>query len=261
MNFLISLLLTLIILVTTSYQLNAATSEEKKGISGSYEFIFEISVDNSTQFLKEKTNEVAILKGAKIIVLSTNETHVFYQYWNYKVKDKDSTKYKKYNKGKVFQMKIDEFIQNTRPIYNCYKGASVGAYTIPFRLRSLGGSDFDFESSLSLQANLVFGFGSIYSEVSFIDVSIGIGITSINLTSKNSVVTEERTATAYTISGGMLFKFTPSANIGIYYGVDLLGKTDSEVKWKHDGKGWLGIGINVSFDVISTDNDSEFKND
>jgi|GEM_PF-1994112 len=279
-------ILTMAMIGLTNFSSKAATSEEKKDIKGSYEFIFTFSESNSPQFKKNDSNtKIRVIHGAKLSVIEVTENDVIYQYWDYSVvkdttimvetknedvitvaeKDtcvKDSTLYKKYNDGNVFQMSMDEFIQNTKPIYSRYKGASVGAYTVPFRLRSLGGEDFNFESSLSLQANLVFGFGSRYKKESLVDASVGVGITSVDLTPQNSSLeTGERTATALTFSIGALINFTQTANIGIFYGVDLLGQTDSDMKWKHDGKGWLGIGINVSFNIISTDNtNTDFEN-
>ena len=64
---------------------------------------------------------------------------------------------------KIFVLPTSDFNQLTKPVYKKYKGARVGAYTIPFRLRGIG-KDFDFESSLSLSANMIFGFGSYYSQ-------------------------------------------------------------------------------------------------
>jgi hypothetical protein len=171
---------------------------------------------------------------------------VFYRF----VKFTNPTFAKKYNDS-VYQMPKDIYVSAASPVYSRFKGFNVGAYSIPFRLRGMGSSNFDFESSLSLQSNLVLGLGSQYRKESWADFSIGIGLTGVNLTKKNSNVTEDRTASAFTISGGVLLKASKFANIGIFGGWDLLTQKDKDVKWIYDGQPWLGIGINISFQEIT----------
>ena len=104
-----------------------------------------------------------------------------------------------------------------------------------------------------MQGNLVFGFGSIYKQDSWFDASIGLGLTGVNLTNKNSNVIEDRTASAFTFSLGGVIKPAKYANIGIFIGWDFLGQNDNEVDWKHDGNTWIGLGINVSFSEVKTE--------
>lgn len=119
-----------------------------------------------------------------------------------------------------------------------YKGAIVVAYTIPFRLRGIG-DDFDFESSLSLQSNLLFVFGRRNHAESCVDTPFGIGLTGVNLNDKNSDVTEARKASAFTLSTGVLLKPTKFANLGIFIGWNNLGSHDKEVNWNYNKKTWL----------------------
>ncbi len=148
------------------------------------------------------------------------------------------------------------FFLSTKQLFQRYKGAKVGAYTIPFRLRG-SGDNFDFEASLSLQTNLVVGFGKKESQESWFDVSAGIGVTSINLTEDNSNVTENRTATALTLSLGTVFKFDEFANLGIFIGGDFLGKSDRSVDWVYNKNLWIGVGLNISFTRVETDEPAE----
>jgi hypothetical protein len=210
------------------------------------------------QLISPQTSEdkkIKLIKGYKISVLFQKGDTIYYQYLLF---DTLSVNYKKYNfkNGnvirEVFQMSKSDFKQMTNPIYRQYKGVTAGAYTVPFRLRDIGGESFDFESSLSLQANLVFGFGTKKSDLSWFDLSFGIGVTSIGLTSKNSKVEEDRTASAFTLSLGTVFKPAPYANIGLFLGTDFLGNKDKEIQWVHDGKLWFGLGINISFNQIKT---------
>jgi hypothetical protein len=188
---------------------------------------------------------------------------VYIKYWNYSLKQKsknnwyskatftDNPKANKFN-GNVFELPSEYFKKITQPLFSRYKGTSVGVYTIPFRLRG-SGDDFDFESSLSLQANLVAGFGKRTNESSWIDLSLGIGLTGVNLNSNNSNVTDQRTASAFTVSSGIVLKPSKYANIGLFLGWDNLGVNDKDVDWVHNGNLWVGLGINISFNTITTD--------
>lgn len=194
------------------------------------------------------TNKAGIItKGYLINPLFIKKDTVYYRFVDFL----DSTFANNYN-NKVFAMPNDVFESITSQVYSQYKGCIVGAYTVPFRLRNTGGSAFDFESSLSLQTNIVFGFGSKYKKESWLDVSAGIGITSININSKNSKDTTERSASAFTISGGALIKAGKFANIGVFVGWDFLSQKDKASQWIYDGKPWIGLGINISFQEIGS---------
>jgi hypothetical protein len=237
-----------------AYSQNTPTfkaDDEVKLKNGSYEFTQTFPLGFTPQLEYGTTNPVPIGKGYKISVLYEFDDRIYFKYWNFK---DGTSQFTTYNNDKVFSIEKSKFDQLVQPLFRRYKGVSFGAYTIPFRLRSIGGGDdFDFESSLSLQANLVFGFGSKYKQESWFDASIGIGLTGINLNDKNSLVTEDRTASAFTFSFGAVVKPAKYANIGIFMGWDFLGKQDNEIKWDYDGKTWIGIGINVSFNEVKTE--------
>jgi hypothetical protein len=167
--------------------------------------------------------------------------------------DGDEIKYREVggSSTEIHSMPKAQFFYSTDQRFQRYKGAEVGVYTVPFRLRG-GGDDFDFEAALSLQANIVFGFGRKDSSKSWLDLSAGIGITSINLDEQNSNVTENRTASALTLNLGAVAKPAENANIGIFIGGDFLGKNDRQVDWVYNRNVWIGIGINISFNKIET---------
>lgn len=247
-------IITLVILLTAfSSHISA------QQISGSYEFNQSLDIGASEQVRvgikdeKSRDIKIEISSGDRITVIRVDETEglVYFKYWFHDTSNADE--YKLYNNG-VFTLPLSQFKQVTVPLYHWYKGATVGAYTVPFRLRGIGikGDPFDFESSLSLQANLVFGLGSIYSQTSWLDVSLGIGLTGVNLDAQNSTVTSARTASALTLSFGALFKPSDFANIGLFLGWDTLGANDREVNWLYNGGTWLGLGININFNEIST---------
>ena len=139
-------------------------------------------------------------------------------------------------------------------IYKRYKGVSVGVYTVPFRLRFAKGGKFDYESSLSLSSNMIFGFGTNKSARSTLDFSVGVGLTGANLDSLNSDVLDNRTAMAFTLNAGAIWKPTNYANIGLFLGADFLGNRDRSVNWIYNRRPWIGLGINISFNQIQGGN-------
>lgn len=224
-------------------------------VEGNFKFNHNVPEPFSEQEEYGSDSSISISKGHRISVLYEDDDYVYYKYLRFTNKNLRTT-YNGDKGNKVFKLQKKQFEQLTIPLYPKYKGVNVGAYSVPFRLRDIGGNNFDFESSLSLQANLVFGFGSIYQKESKLDTSFGIGITGVNLNDKNSAVMEDRTASALTISLGAVYRPAKFANIGLFLGWDFLGQRDKEVNWVHDGDAWLGIGINVSFDEIATDKQS-----
>ncbi|WP_410220662.1 hypothetical protein [Pedobacter sp.] len=234
--------------------LDTAKKDTATLINVSYQFKYDLSGLPLEQLFYEKNKEKNLVDqevptgGYKVRALYEKQGYVYYKYWDFK----DSTLKSKYNDDKVFKMKKEDFKTVADRLYRRYKGAKVGAYTIPFRLRGINSGDFDFETALSLQANVVFGFGQQTKQESWLDLSWGLGLTRINLDSDNSKVTENRTASALTTSLGGVIKPDKYVNLGLFVGWDFLGKKDKEAEWIYNKKPWLGIGINISFDGIST---------
>lgn len=234
---------------------------------------FDIQVGNSYSFITSKSTLIStqrkitsidkwqngcvekIPANGRVRIEAFDSEKVIYTYLVYDdVKQKDE--YDLYNDSDpVFSMPINDFIQSVRPLYNALKDPVIGLYTIPFRFRGKS-KTFDFESSLALQTNIVFGFGSRTKAESFLDVSVGVGLSSINLSVKNSNVSADRTASAITVSGGVLWKPTRFTNIGLFIGSDFLPSKDRNVNWIYAGKLWTGVGINISFNKVDTDRTS-----
>jgi hypothetical protein len=230
---------TLLVFILTNYCLAQETIKP----SGNYFFTknrFE-SLSQQRALADTTSAPVDIYRTHKIRVEKVDSQNVYYTYWKFD-KPEDSAIYN----DKVFVLPLEEFNDITAIRYNRRKGWRVGVYTVPFRLRGIG-EDFDFESSLSLLANLVWGYGNEYEPVSKWDFSVGIGLTGAKLTSKNSNVLADRTANAFTTSAGAVYKFNDYANIGAFVGFDFLGSSDKEVAWKYNKKPWLGVGINIAF--------------
>lgn len=245
--------------------LNLVSYGQTEVEKGSYQFTEDFIADLSPLKIKGSSKKVEIEEGSKVKVVGMSDDlkKVYIKYWSYpeKIKSRDglfkeatftdNPKAKTFNED-VFELSSEFFKKITIPLYSRYKGATVGVYTVPFRLRGIG-DNFDFESSLSLQANLVAGFGRRTNENSWLDCSIGLGLTGVGLTPQNSNVIEQRTASAFTISSGIVFKPSKVANIGLFVGWDNLGSNDRDVGWTYNGDMWLGLGLNISFNAITTD--------
>lgn len=231
------------------------TEEEKVTYrTGTYVFKYNMPASLSLQSREAFLEIPKIKKGYQIEVFYTTETDVFYEYLNFS----DSTLKATYN-GDLFSMPIAIFEQITEPLYNVYKGVEVGAYSVPFRLRRAN-SNFDFESSLSLSANIVFGFGTRKSKESLFDLSFGLGLSSANLDNLNSDEEENRTASAFTTSFGLVFRPSKVASIGFFLGHDYLGQKDIKSNWDYNKKLWSGLGININLDAVTTNNKSTKSN-
>ncbi len=230
-----------------------ASAQEVK-LGGNYSFLVTLPKDHSHVKRKSGSGELNIKKGRKINVVEVGEDTIVFKYWRWG----DSSSqlnidyYGADEEPNLYSLSKKDFINLTRPIYNRFKGFEVGAYSVPYRLRGLfqRSDTFDFESSLSLQANFIFGWGNRFQQQSQYDFSLGLGLTKIELSPLNSGANEDRTASALTLSLGGVWKPTPYANIGIFVGWDWLSAKDKSVSWTYDGRVWMGIGINVSFNAL-----------
>ncbi|MCB0705010.1 MAG: hypothetical protein KDC34_06860 [Saprospiraceae bacterium] len=216
--------------------------------TGGYKFTTTVQANDSNLGITATKFPQEISAGHKISVIDQTDSLVYFKYWIF-----TNESLRPIYNTQIFSMPIEEFERLTTPIYPIFKGAKVGTYSIPIRLRGIGKDNFDFESSLSLQTNLVFGFGKKDKPNSFIDLSIGLGLTGVQLNADNSDIMENRSGTAFTLSCGVLIKPHPLANIGLFWGVDWLSQSDSETNWVYQGKPWLGLGINISFTEAKSD--------
>ena len=147
----------------------------------------------------------------------------------------------------------EEFDRNFSPVYSRFKGFRTGFYTVPVKLRGMGANrPFDFETDVALQASFIAGFGNQADARSIFDLSFGLGISVISLDMLNSEVTELRTASAFSLSLGMLFTPTSAVNVGVFGGLDMLGRKDQPINWIYNKRPWLGLGINIGLQEITS---------
>lgn len=146
----------------------------------------------------------------------------------------------------VYSLPLDKFILSTKPLYNRVDWR-VGVYTVPFKLRF---GDFNFDANVNLGANI--GAKIRWNreiENSFaLEPIFGFGLASIQLDESNSSTASATNVSAFTVNTGVLIHITNTINVGLTYGFDNISKNDqNNYNWKYNGKGWLGIGINISF--------------
>ena len=213
-------------------------------------------IDNTLKIIQDYLNQIDIEDYDND---SINEALVTYN-TNYKYDSYISGK-KNGEKLKYFKISKKDFNKVCTKYFNRWLPVTAGIYSIPFKIRP---KNFEFEQDLNLGVSLGFPFRIFKtSETKWIvEPNIGIGITKINLNSKNtdSIVTTERTANALTLSSGVLLRFSEKINLGLFGGWDFLSKTNKDTNWIYDRKLWIGVGINISFNSSGEKRESKGNN-
>ncbi len=144
--------------------------------------------------------------------------------------------------------------------YHRFKGVKAGLFTVPFKLRL---DDFDFEQNVNLGMSVSFRF-RLNRKVDndwLISPTLGIGLSTIKLNPKNSSLIESedsnRSASAFSLSGGILLELKETINLSFQYGFDFLGNDDKDTNWKYNRQPWLGIGINIGFPISKNNDENE----
>ena len=222
------------------------------------------SLDGSDTLMREQLNlqnEIWKIEGniEQELYKVRNDKYVIYNF-------------RKDGKTKAYKMSKLDFLEITKPFYRRFRGFRFGAYTVPIRLRtattdSLGTKNFEFNSNLSLGANIIGRFSPFRKqEHLYADLSLGVGITKVDLNSSNSDLgegiydsIEVLSPSAFTVTGGALFNLAKNVNFGLYLGWDFLSSADQKTKWVHNKKPWLGIGINISLVGEGNKNNAALK--
>lgn len=158
-----------------------------------------------------------------------------------------------------FSLQKEVFKNFTTKYYSIFKGAVAGFYSVPFKLRF---NDFDFEQNLNLGLNIGFQYrmSKKIDNKWILEPNIGFGISKINLNANNSDVTENRSASAFSTSLGLILRVTSDINLGMFLGKDFLGKNDLDTNWKYNKKTWLGLGLNVGFSISDSKKTNKVEN-
>lgn len=163
------------------------------------------------------------------------------------------------NEKNTFTLSVEEFKNITEPVYNRIEWR-FGVYTVPFKLR-FGGFSFDANVNLGTNIGAKIRMNREIENGFALEPIFGFGIASIKLDTSNSSTSSGTNVSAFTINTGVLIHITNAINVGITYGFDNISKNDQSLyNWHYNGKGWLGLGINVSLNNQSNNTGAERSN-
>lgn len=170
----------------------------------------------------------------KIKIESVVGNNVFYREWTNKGNLKPEIK----------QANLSDFLSESTPYYKRVQWG-IGLLTLPVKLRF---GDFNFDSNINLGTSLNMKFRTDRRREApfFIQPHIGFGITDVRMDKDNSDVENPTNNTAFFFHLGMVFHLTENINVGLFHGYDYLNsKVQERTNWSHNGRGWLGLGINL----------------
>ena len=253
-----------ILLFSLMISLSLIGQEKKLVENGQYYFVRTLTPESSKTKFTDSIG-VDIKKKHLIQIVSVDEKKVTFKY----LKFENSEIRKLYNgdtADKTFSMPIENFTFYTRPYLNLWRKWKVGTYSVPIRLRA-DDENFEFDSNLSLGTNVIKGINfSRYKDHGYVDLSVGIGLTKVNLTTDNSDLAsvqpelDKLSESALTVSLGATIHLAKNVNFGIFYGWDYLdGAEQKELKWIYNAKPWYGFGINVGLTANGSENTSNKK--
>lgn len=174
-------------------------------------------------------------EGIKFTVLEVaNGKTKLKVYRNYPTKGK---------KGKLYNSKIytisDIDLTDNYKKYEPEERISVGIITLPFKYRPQKEESFETEFNINTTLNVyLFTIGRGSANLQF-----GTGFGSIRLDELNSSLLAENAVNAITLGfiAGPMFRYK-KIQYGFYTGFDIINN-NSKLKWTHNGKLWLGMGV------------------
>jgi hypothetical protein len=224
-------------------------------IDGNYYFNY-ISLNDLNSFKSEskteKSKSIDIVKDQidgkkyRVTVNNVKDGKVYFRFWKFVDREKNKiindTESETDNSKVIYVMSLQDFKSNTKILYNRIDWR-VGIYTVPLKLRFSG---FTFDANVNLGTNLgakIRYNREVENGLSFEPI-LGFGLASIKLDESNS----NASGNNFTINTGLLVHITKNVNVGLTLGFDYLSNNDQKnYDWKYNGKGWVGIGINVAF--------------
>lgn len=207
---------------------------------GNYYFNFPTGsqLSNFRTTRNEGDNVISLIEGQKkdVKVKKIDGDIVTFEFTD--VDNKDTNR-------QFYTLSVSEFKSITAPIYDRIDWR-FGVYTVPFKLR-FGGFSFDANVNLGTNIGAKIRMNREVENGFALEPIFGFGIASIKLDESNSNTSTGTNVSAFTINTGVLIHITNAINVGITYGFDNMSKNDQDnYDWKYNGKGWLGIGINVA---------------
>lgn len=214
----------------------------------SYELLVEAPIYASDILGNQLDSTVQIApKGAKFIKIDTKGANCIIRFllWKKQPYLMDKLNYTDSSRTELryFLLSLDEFNEKAIARMSKQPSFSVGAVTIPMRIRS---DPFDFSGEFSFGTNLGLKFPlSHYQNIGLVFVG-GLQLTHINLDSLDTAgaLLESESASALSFTLGAVFEFS-QAQVGFYIGWDYIAGPEKDI-WIYQGKPWFSIGIGAS---------------
>jgi len=242
------------------------------------QYSYSQKIGDNYQFIVDYNDNISkkqFKKGHRVVVTDSSDGIIFFKYLEFSKSESSFELNNKYyleesiqvedskkeinlstKKAHFFKMNTDDFNKFTTKYYPRFKGVIAGVFTVPFKIRL---NDFDFEQNVNIGMNLGFPFriNRLKDDKWLLTPTLGIGLSTVNLNPENSDLisgseSENRTASALTLSTGLMIQFSSTINLGFQLGFDYLSNNDKDVRWKYDRKPWLGIGLNIGISVSET---------
>ena len=243
----------------------SSRAQENENLHRSYMFNTEIDLEQAIfngDAFENTENTANSYNGQRFKLISVQDSLAIIKIYDYVNKDlkigsKSVTKtyIQDNNNSLFFKLPIKLMGAVADKIYPIYAGETFGTVSIPFKLR-LGDNDFETNANIGVNFGVRYRLNRKLEDRWILQPNIGIGLADIPLNSSNSEVenTENRTALSYSL--GLMLNVTKNTNIGFFLGVDRLNKANQTINWKYQGKGWLGIGINIGFNESKSTKDN-----
>ncbi len=186
-----------------------------------------------------------------LTVTGIEDDIVYFKFWHFN----DTITDKKINGNNdiIYSMPLEDFKKATSVIYNRVQW-KIGVFTVPFKLRF---NDFNFESNINIGTNIgaKIRWDRKKEESIAFEPLLGIGLTAISLNEDNSDIEATSNLSAFSFNGGLILHITENVNLGVILGFDYLsGKDQKKYDWVHNGKGWVGLGVNIAFATGGSEN-------
>lgn len=235
-----------------NYYFNHISLNDLEGLNSESSLNKSYQINDIREAVSGKKYRVTINK------INLKDELVYFTFWKFKDSIKNivinNSLDKKDDNRVEYVMPLEDFKKGTKPLYNRVDWR-VGVYTVPIKVRF---SNFSFDPNANLGANLgaKIKWNRELDNSFALEPIVGFGLASIKLDESNSNITgstdenakKSTNVSAFTANLGVLVHIKNTINIGLTYGFDKISKNDhSNYGWKYNGKGWLGVGINVAF--------------
>jgi hypothetical protein len=217
----------------------------------------EINTLNENDFLKKLNTFIG--KRYRLSIKAIEGDIVYFKFWEFSNDKFLNEKINGTDNEVIYQLSKSDFERLTKVYYDRFEWRS-GVYTVPFKLRL---SDFDFDANVNLGVNIgaKIRWKRERKDGFALEPIFGFGLASIKLDQANSKTESPTNVSAFSTNLGLLIHINSDINLGLVLGYDFISNHDQQkYDWKYNGKGWLGIGINIAFSKGTNNTENVDKN-